>query len=121
MRRRRCGAHAAARGPQTRDGGGCEGWEVGTQHPDENTRRRTYVHVVPWVAILADHYWVMFSSFELFSPHPRRVALSRWRRPAGAVRECDELGPTRSLRYLPLVVFTTASVVVLPAALVAAL
>jgi putative nucleotidyltransferase with HDIG domain len=61
----------------------------------------------------------MFSSFELFSSHPRRVALSRWRRPAGAVVARSGPAPTRLLRYLPLVVFATASVVVLPAVLVA--
>jgi HD-GYP domain-containing protein (c-di-GMP phosphodiesterase class II) len=62
----------------------------------------------------------MFSSFELFSSRPHRVALSGWRRPAEAVVSRDESAPTRLLRYLPLVVFTTASVVVLPAVLVAA-
>lgn len=62
----------------------------------------------------------MFSSFELFSSHPRRVALSRWRQPAGALVGRDEPAPTRLLRYLPLVMLTTASVVVLPAVLVAA-
>jgi HD domain len=63
----------------------------------------------------------MFSSFELSSSHPPRVALSQWRRSAGAVLGRDEPAPTRLLRYLPLVVFATASVVVLPAVLVAAL
>jgi HD domain-containing protein len=64
----------------------------------------------------------MFSSFELFSSHPRKVALSRWRRTAEAVLERDgSAPPTRLLRYLPLVVFTTASVVILPAVLVTAL
>jgi HD-GYP domain-containing protein (c-di-GMP phosphodiesterase class II) len=62
----------------------------------------------------------MFSSFELFSPRRRRVALSRWRRPAEAIVKRDGSAATRLLRYLPLVVSTTASVVVLPAMLVAA-
>jgi hypothetical protein len=55
----------------------------------------------------------MFSSFELFSS-------SWWGRPAGAIVGRDGSAPTRLLRYLPLVLFTTASVVVVPAALVAA-
>ena len=62
----------------------------------------------------------MFSSFELSSSRRRRVALGRWRRPAEAVVARDGSAPTRLLRYLPLVVFATASVVVVPAVLVAA-
>jgi HD-GYP domain-containing protein (c-di-GMP phosphodiesterase class II) len=74
----------------------------------------------------------MFSSLELFSS-PRRVALRRSRRPSGTgepggasgtgggiVGSSDESAPPRLLRYLPLALLTTASVVVLPAALVAA-
>ena len=61
----------------------------------------------------------MFSLFELF-PEPRRVALNRWRGQNLGITSNDESGPTRLLRYLPLVVLTTASVVVLPVALVAA-
>ncbi len=61
----------------------------------------------------------MFSLFELFSAS-RRVALNRWRGPAGGIAGSDESAPTRLPRYLPLVVLTTASVVVLPAVLVAA-
>ena len=60
----------------------------------------------------------MFSPFELFSSL-RRVALNRWRKPTGGVLASDDSAPTRLLRYMPLVVFTTASVVVLPAVLVA--
>lgn len=59
----------------------------------------------------------MFSPFELFSSS-RRVILNRWRGPAGGIVRNDDSAPTRLLRYLPLVVLTTASVVVLPAALV---
>jgi hypothetical protein len=61
----------------------------------------------------------MFSYLELFSS-PRRVALGRWREPGGGIVGSDGSAPTRLLRYLPLVMLTTASVVVLPAALVAA-
>ena len=61
----------------------------------------------------------MFSFFELF-PSLHRVALSRTRGAAGQIVEGDESAPTRLLRYMPLVVLTTASVVVLPAVLVAA-
>lgn len=61
----------------------------------------------------------MFSSFELFSRY--RGNLSRWRPPAGGVATRNESAPTRLLRYLPLVVFTTASVVIAPVVLVAAL
>src|ERR1700729_1114853 len=60
----------------------------------------------------------MFSLFELFSAS-RRVALNQWRGPAGEIVKGDASAPTRLLRYLPLVVLTTASVVVLPAVLVA--
>ncbi|HEV7938983.1 MAG TPA: HD-GYP domain-containing protein [Solirubrobacteraceae bacterium] len=60
----------------------------------------------------------MFSSFELFSA-PRRVTRSRLRKAGEGSAENDEPTPTRLLRYLPLVVLATASVVLLPAALVA--
>ena len=60
----------------------------------------------------------MFSLFELFSS-PRRVALNRRGGPTGRVGRRDDSAPTRLLRYLPLAVFTTASVVVLPVVLVA--
>lgn len=61
----------------------------------------------------------MFSLFELFSV-PRRVVLNQSRGPAGGPAVIDESTPTCLLRYLPLVVLTTVSVVVLPAVLVAA-
>jgi HD-GYP domain-containing protein (c-di-GMP phosphodiesterase class II) len=61
----------------------------------------------------------MFSPFELFST-PRRAILNRRRGPAARILGSDESAPTHLLRYLPLVILTTASVVVLPAALVAA-
>src|ERR1700691_2226863 len=61
----------------------------------------------------------MFSLFELF-PAPRRVILSRRREPARVIVGSDESAPTRMLRYLPLALLTTASVVVLPAVLVTA-
>jgi HD-GYP domain-containing protein (c-di-GMP phosphodiesterase class II) len=61
----------------------------------------------------------MFSPFELFST-PRRVALNRLRGPARGIVGSDESAPIRLPRYLPLVMLTTVSVVVLPAVLVAA-
>lgn len=66
----------------------------------------------------------MFSSFELFSQDRRRVAFGRRGRPAGWRRPAETTAssggtPIRLLRYLPLAVFATASVVVLPAVLVA--
>jgi HD-GYP domain-containing protein (c-di-GMP phosphodiesterase class II) len=61
----------------------------------------------------------MFSPFELFS-RTRRVAPNRWRGQARGIVGSDESAPTRLLFYLPLVVLTTASVIVLPAVLVAA-
>jgi putative nucleotidyltransferase with HDIG domain len=63
----------------------------------------------------------MFSSFELFSPNRRGVAFGRRRVPAETTASYGEPAPTRMLRYLPLAMFTTASVVVLPAVLVVAL
>ena len=63
----------------------------------------------------------MFSSFELSLLHRGRVARRHWRQPAETVAADDGSAPTRLLRYLPLVLFATASVVVLPAVLVAAL
>jgi HD-GYP domain-containing protein (c-di-GMP phosphodiesterase class II) len=71
------------------------------------------------MTILGDHCRVVFSFFELFSSDTHQ-ALSRWRRPSETTAERNEPAPTRLLRYLPLVIFTTASVVVLPAVLVAA-
>ncbi len=59
----------------------------------------------------------MFSPFELFSSSCR-ATLNRWRGPAGRIVSSDDSAPTRLLQYLPLVVLTTTSVVVLPAALV---
>jgi HD-GYP domain-containing protein (c-di-GMP phosphodiesterase class II) len=61
----------------------------------------------------------MFSSFELFSLRQRKIALGGRRRLAEAIVSRKVSAPTRLLRYLPLVVFTTASVVVAPAVLVA--
>ncbi len=61
----------------------------------------------------------MFSPFELFSS-PRGVALDRRRGASDGIVESTESAPTRLLRYLPLAVLATASVVVLPAVLVAA-
>lgn len=61
----------------------------------------------------------MFSPFELFSVS-RKVALGQWRGPARRIVGNEGSAPTRLLRYLPLVVLTTVSVVVLPAVLVAA-
>jgi HD-GYP domain-containing protein (c-di-GMP phosphodiesterase class II) len=67
----------------------------------------------------------MFSSFELPRPHRGRVARHRLRQSVEESVEDvvadDGSVPTRLLRYLPLVLFTTVSVVVAPAVLVAAL
>jgi putative nucleotidyltransferase with HDIG domain len=62
----------------------------------------------------------VFSSFELFSQDRRIVGISRWREPAETAASVDEVAPTHLLWYLPLVAFTTVSVVVLPTVLVAA-
>jgi HD-GYP domain-containing protein (c-di-GMP phosphodiesterase class II) len=62
----------------------------------------------------------MFSPLELFSS-PRGAALDRRRGAAGGIVGSNESAPTRLLRYLPLVALATASVVVLPAVLVAAI
>lgn len=67
----------------------------------------------------------MFSSFELFSQDHRKVASGQGGSPTGRRRPAEKApvsrdeAPTRLLRHLPLAVFATASVVVLPAALVA--
>jgi putative nucleotidyltransferase with HDIG domain len=61
----------------------------------------------------------MFSSFETFSARRRGIPRGR---PGGAAAPTgarDETTPTRLLGYLPLVVLTTASVIVVPAVLVA--
>ncbi|MGA9876822.1 MAG: HD-GYP domain-containing protein [Solirubrobacteraceae bacterium] len=63
----------------------------------------------------------MFSSFELFSTNRRGAAFARRRVPTETTASYGEPAPTRLLRYLPLVMLTTASVVVLPAVLVVAL
>jgi hypothetical protein len=67
----------------------------------------------------------MSSSLESLSLRRGSVGFDRWRRRVErrrvkAATERDGLAPVRLLRYLPLVVLTTLSVVVLPAALVAA-
>ncbi len=61
----------------------------------------------------------MSSSLELLSLRGS-VGFGRWRRRAEVAAERDGLAPLRLRRYLPLVALTTVSVVVLPAALVAA-
>jgi HD-GYP domain-containing protein (c-di-GMP phosphodiesterase class II) len=72
------------------------------------------------MTVLEDHGLTVFSSFELFVPHRGNV-VRRWRQPVEAVAADDGSAPTRLLGYLPLVLFATVSVVVAPAALVAAL
>src|SRR3977135_3811603 len=62
----------------------------------------------------------MFSSFELSTLRRRGVALRGGRQPVEEVAAHDGLAPTRLLRYLPLVLFQTASVVLVPRAFVGA-
>jgi HD-GYP domain-containing protein (c-di-GMP phosphodiesterase class II) len=72
------------------------------------------------MTVLEDHGLTVFFSFELFVPH-RGPVVRRWRQPVKPVVADDGSVPTHLLRYLPLVLFATASVVVAPAVLVAAL
>src|SRR6185312_17145545 len=63
----------------------------------------------------------MSSLLESLSFGRGSVSIGRWRRRARTTADRDGRAPVRLLRYLPLVVLTTASVFVLPAMLVAAI
>jgi putative nucleotidyltransferase with HDIG domain len=63
---------------------------------------------------------IMSSLLELPPVRHGSVGFGRWETQAEVSAKRDELAPARLWRYLPLVALTTVSVVVLPAALVAA-